>query len=326
MKLTSIRATAVALLCALGASTAFAQPDNKLPAKPIRIIVPFSAGALTDIIARIYAEKLSPRLGQPVLVENRPGAGGVVASQLLLKAPADGTSILFVSSSHSVNQTLQSKLPYDTKRDFSGLALLASSPTVLVVNANHPAKNVKEFVAMAKSKPGEMSYGSAGIGAATHLAAEYFNQEAGIKMLHVPYKGVQEATAETVGGRLDASFPPVGLALPFTKSGQLRALGVTGMERSPMMPNVPTVHEQGIPNVDYSIWYALVMSSKTPKPVMEYLAREVRAVSAMPEVREKLLAQGLVPQKLELAEFDRFIAKDIDKMGQIVKSSGAAAE
>lgn len=333
MNLKSIRAATAALLCTFGAiaavgasSTAFAQSANQLPAKPIRIVVPFSAGALTDIIARIYAEKLSPRIGQPVLVENKPGAGGVVASQFVLKSPADGTTLLFVSSSHSVNPTLQPSLPYDTKRDFSGLALLASSPTVLVVNAKHPAKNMKEFVAMAKGKPGEMSFGSAGIGAATHLAGAYFSQEANIKMLHVPYKGVQEAVAETVGGRLDASFPPVALALPFTKSGQLRALAVTGMERSAMMPDVPTAHEQGLPNLDYGIWYALVMSSKTPKPVMEQLAREIRAVSQMPEVREKLMNQGLIVKDLMLADFDRFISADIDKMGKIVKSSGAKAE
>ncbi|WP_081050339.1 MULTISPECIES: tripartite tricarboxylate transporter substrate binding protein [Cupriavidus] len=327
MMLQRTRAVAVALLCALGATIAAAQPDTKLlPAKPVRIIVPFSAGALTDIIARIYAEKLTPRLGQPVLVENRPGAGGVVASQMVLKAPADGSSILFVSSAHAVNPALQNNLPYDTLHDFSGLALLASSPSVIVVNANHPAKTLPQFIAMAKRKPESMSYGSAGVGAATHLAGEYFNQEAGIKMLHVPYKGVQEAVAEVVGGRLDAAFPPVALALPFTRSGQLRALAVTSSERSPMLPDVPTVQELGIARFDYSIWYALVMSSKAPKPVMEMLAGEMRAVSDLPDVREKLLSQGLVTQQLTLADFDRFIKADIKKMDRIVKSSGAKVE
>lgn len=321
-----LRATALVLMGMCGAGTAVAAPDAKLPSKPVRLVVPFTAGALTDIIARMYAEKLSPRIGQPVLVENRPGAGGVVASQMVLKGVADGSTMLFVSSSHAVNPSLQSKLPYDTKRDFSGVALLAASPSVIVVNASHPAKTLQEFIAMAKKKPGEMNFGSAGIGAATHLAGEYFHQEAGIKLVHVPYKGVQEAVAEVIGGRLDVAYPPVALAQPYLKSGQLRALAVTSMERSAMLPNVATVNELGIPNFDYSIWYALVMSSQTPKPLVEMFAREARTISAMPDVREKLLAQGLVIKNLTLGDFDHFISTDIEKLGRIVKASGAKAD
>ena len=302
-----------------------AQIDG-FPSKPVRIIVPFTAGALTDIIARIYAEKLGPNLGQPLVVDNRPGAGGIAASQLLLSQPADGHTMLFVSSAHGVNPSLQAKLPYDTLHDFSGLALLATSPTLVIVNANHPAKTLKELIAIGKRKPDTLSYGSAGVGAATHLVGEYFANEAGIKMLHVPYKGVQEAVSEVMGGRLDTAFPPIALALPYIKAGRVRALGITSPERAPQVADVLTVAEQGLTDFEYSIWYAIVMSAKTPKSIMEALSRQLLRVSQNPDVAEKLGSQGLIIQKMVLSEFDAFIAKEVDKLGRIVKLSGAKPE
>lgn len=313
-------------LCALGSvGNAIAQQE-KFPSKPLKILVPFSPGALTDIIARIYAEKLSTRLGQPVVVENRPGAGGILASQWLLNSPADGYTLLFVSSSHAVNPSLNRKLPYDTARDFSGVALIASSPSVVVVNAAHPAKSLQDLIAMAKQKPDRLTYGSAGIGAATHLVGEYFDNEAGIKMLHIPYKGVQEAVQEVMSGRLDVAYPPIALALPYIKSGHIRALGVTSQERTPLMPDTPTVAEQGLPGFDYSIWYALVASSKVPQPKLEILAREIRQVGELPDVREKLTRQGLVLKAVVLGEFDQFIAKEMKNLGRIVKVAGVKPE
>ncbi len=210
-------------LLALGAAVA-ASPFGvaaaaDFPSKTIRIVVPFSAGALTDIIARIYAEKLSPMLGQPVIVENRPGAGGITASQAILSQPADGHTLLFVSSAHAANPALRKKLPYETEKDFSGLALLATSPSVIVIPANHPARSLEDLIRQGKQNPGKLTYGSAGIGSATHLAGEYFRSEAGLQMVHVPYKGVQEAVTAVAAGQLDLAFPPIALAQAMIKGG-----------------------------------------------------------------------------------------------------------
>ncbi|MEO6746989.1 MAG: tripartite tricarboxylate transporter substrate binding protein [Caldimonas sp.] len=292
----------------------------------MRIVVPFSAGALTDIIARIYAEKLMPLVNEPVIVENRPGGGGVTASQYLLGQPADGQTMLFVSSAHAVNPALRSKLPYDTEREFSGLALLAKSPSVVVVPSDHPAKTLDELIRMGKQKPGSLSYGSAGVGSATHLAGEYFRTEAGLQMVHVPYKGVQEAVSGVAGKQLDLAFPPIALALPLLRAGRIRALAVTGPERVPTMPDTPTVAEKGYPGFDSSIWYALVMHGATPRPVMNSLAQQVQKVSAMADVAEKLRSQGLVQERLTLAEFDQFIAKEVRALGKLARDSGITPE
>lgn len=292
----------------------------------MRIVVPFSAGALTDIIGRIYAEKLAPLVGQPVIVENRPGAGGLTASQYVLSQPADGQTMLFVSSAHAVNPALRSKLPYDTEKDFAGLALLAKSPSVVVVPADHPARTLEDLIRIGKQKPNSLTYGSAGVGSATHLAGEYFRTEAGLQMTHIPYKGVQEAVSGVAGKQLDLAFPPIALALPLMKAGRIRGLAVTSPQRVPTLPDMPTVAEKGYPGFDSSIWYALVMHGGTPKPVMNTLAQQVLRVSAMPDVAEKLRSQGLLQEQLTLAEFDRFIAKEIRTLGKLVRDSGITPE
>ena len=320
----TLRRDFLGLAAAVLAAPAIAQPA--FPSRTVRIIVPFSAGALTDIIARIYAEKLSPLLGQTVIVENKPGAGGVTASQYMLTQPADGHTLLFVSSAHSSNPALHKKLPSDTEKDFSGLALLATSPSLVVVPASHPAKTLAELIAIGKAKPDSLSFGSAGVGSATHLAGEYFRSEAGLKMVHVPFKGVQEAVAAAAGAQLDLAFPPVALALPLLKANRIRALGVTSPQRVPTLPALPTVAEQGFPGFDSSIWYALVAQSATPAPVMNTLAQQILRVSDMPDVVEKLRAQGLLQEKLTLAQFDNFIARDIRKMAKLVRDSAIAVE
>lgn len=300
--------------------------DTKYPARPIKIVVPFSAGALTDTLARLYADQLARRLGQPVIVENRPGSGGISAMMAMLNAPPDGYTLQMVSSAHTVNPTLFGRLPYDTLKDVSGVALVASSPTVVVVNPKLNVKTLPQFIAMAKTKPNSLNYGSAGIGSSTHLVAEYLRKEAGIQMANVPYKGVQEAVSEVVAGRIDVAFPPVALALAQVKAGTLVAIAQTGAQRSPMLPDVPTAQEAGLKGFDYSIWYALLAPSKTPKPVLQRLAEEVKEISAMPEIREKLALQGVVPQDLYLDDFDRFIRADVVKQGALVKLSGARAD
>lgn len=319
----SVLATIVAMLAFM--STSLAQ-DGRYPAKGIRMLVPFSPGALTDVIARMYAEKMSARLGQSVVVENRPGSGGILASQAMLAAPADGYTVQMVSSSHVVNPTLYAKLPYDTQRDIAGVALVASSPSVVVVSPALGVKNLRELVALAKQRPGSLNYGSAGIGAATHLVGEYLRAQAQVDMVHVPYKGVQEAVAEVMAGRIQVAFPPIALAMNQMKAGKVIGLAVTGVERSSLMPEVPTAQESGLAGFEYSIWYALVAPAKVPRAALDILAREVQQVTALPEVRERMVNQGLIPKNLLLAEFDAYIGAEIDKMGRLVKASGAKAE
>jgi len=310
---------------AVATPSAMAQVSG-FPARPMRIIVPFSAGALTDIIARIYAERLAALLGQPVQVENKPGAGGITASQYFLGQPADGHTMLFVSSAHAANPALRTKLPYDTKKDFAGLALIATSPSLVVVPADHPARTLEDLIRMGREKPGSLTYGSAGVGSATHLAGEYFRTEAGLQMVHVPFKGVQEAVSAVGGKQLDLAFPPIALARPLMDAGRVRALAVTSPKRAPGMPDMPTVAESGHAGFDSSIWYALVMHGKTPEPIMKTLAQQVSRVSDMRDVADKLRSQGLTQEKLMLSEFDEFIAADVAKLGRLVRASGITPE
>lgn len=299
---------------------------GEFPSKPIRVIVPFSAGALTDIIARLYAEKLQPMLGQPVVVENKPGSGGITASQYLLSTPPDGHTLMFVSSAHASNPALRKQLPYQTLKDFSGVALLAKSPSLVVVPTGHPARTLEDLIRLGKERPGSLTYGHAGVGSATHLAGEQFRSTLGLDVVHVPYKGVQEAVTGVAAGQLDIAFPPIALALPMLAAGRVRALAVTSPTRVPSLPDMPTVAEKGFPGYDSSIWYALVASSATPRPVLETLAQSVLKVSAMPDITEKLRSQGLLLEKLTLGQFDEFIAADMRKLATLVRNSGIQPE
>lgn len=301
-----------------GASNAAAQETVKIT-KPMSVVVPFSPGALIDIIARVYADELSKRIGQPVVVENRPGAGAMVGTQRMLSEDPSRNTMLFISSALAVMPSVQKDLTFDPRRDLSGISLIASSPTLIVVNARSPYKDVKGLVDAAKKSGAHLTYGSAGLNSGTDLAGRYFNQEAGIKLEHIPYKGVQEAVSEVVAGRIDVAYPPIGLALPFLKSGQLRALAVTSSKRSEFMPDVPTVAEQGIPGFDYTVWYSVVMNAKTAPEVKQYIAEQISDINMDPAVRKKLEQQGLVPEKLLLKDFDQYIAGEIAKYDRIIE-------
>lgn len=301
---------------------AHAQADARWPAKAVRIVVPFSAGALTDVVARMYSVELSKRLGTPVIVENKPGAGGVIAAQGVAASPADGYTLMLVSSAHAVNPSLKKSLPFDTTRDLAGVVLVASSPTLVIVNSGSPYKTFQELVGAARARPGTLNYGSAGIGSATHLAGEYILMESGTRMNHVPFKGVQEAVTEVLGARIETAFPPIALALPMVRDGKLRALATTGHRRSDLLPSVPTVSELGFKDFDYRIWYAFVTRAGVPAPIMTRLAQEIRAVSDQAEFQQRMRTQGLDPTHVELADFDRYILGEIDKLGRIVKAAG----
>lgn len=312
-----------ALLLGLLLAGATQAEDVRYPQHAVKILVPFSAGALTDIVARLYAERLSPRLGQPVVVENRPGSGGVVASQAVLGAAPDGHTLLFVSSAHAVNPSFYPNLPYDTRRDFSGIALVAMSPSLVIVAPTLGVKTLADLISYAKRNPGALNFGSAGAGSATHLGGEYLRAQAQIDMVHIPYKGVQEAVAEVMAGRIHIAFPPIALALAQVRAGRVQALAVTSAQRTPLLPDVPTAREAGLGGFEYGIWYALVAPSKTPRATLDLLAGNVRQITELPEIRERMFSQGLIPQSLYLKEFDAYIAAEIDKLGRLVKASGA---
>jgi tripartite-type tricarboxylate transporter receptor subunit TctC len=300
----------------------FAQSDSKWPSSPIKILIPFSPGALTDIVARMYGVELSKRLNVSVVVENKPGAGGIIAAQNLISSPADGHTMMLVSSGHAANPALKANLPFDTLRDMSGVVLVASSPTVVIVGANSPYKTLSDLIVAAKKQPNFINFGSAGVGSGTHLGGEYVSLETGIKMTHIPYKGVQEAVTEVIAGRLDVAFPPIALALPFIKDGRIRALALTGNKRSDLLPNVPTVAELGYRDFDYRLWYAFISKSGTQAPILARLSNEIKAVTDLPEIQEKMKMQGLEPAHIQLADFDKYIASEIVKLGRIVKASG----
>lgn len=316
----------IAVALALVGAAPLVHAQESYPTRPIKILVPFSPGSLVDTIARMYADKLAPRMGQPVLVENKAGVGGIIATQTMLAAPANGYTVQMVSSSHAINPTLYARIPYDTAKEISCISLVANSPTVVTVKPSLNVRTVAEFVTVAKQKAGSMNYGSGGVGTAAHLAGEYFKAKTQTDLVHVPFKGVQEAVTEIMGGRIDLAFPPVSIALPQVRAGKVTGLAVTGAQRSPLLPEVPTAQEAGLKGFEYGIWYALVASSKTPRPVMDRIAREVGAISALPEIREKLLGQGIQPMDLQLQACDRFVEGQIRELGTLVKASGARAD
>ena len=295
------------------------------PAKPVRVIVAFTPGGVTDIIARTLMPKLADLWGQPVVVENRPGAGGSLAAQLVARAPADGHTLLVHSSGYSINAALQPKLPYDP-RDLVDVAPLASQAQVLVVNPASGIHSVADLIAAAKAKPGEVTYGSAGIGSGAHFNAEKFRIAAGIEVLHIPYKGGAEAINDTVAGRLAFTFNTITLALPYIRDGRLRVLAVSSTQRSAVLPDVPTVAESGVPGFEFTFWNGLWAPAGTPAPIVEKIARDLGQVVAMPDVRARLDRLGADPMAMTPAEFARFVRAETEAAEKIVRVSGIKAQ
>lgn len=310
-----------ALLCA-GAASA----QERYPNKPVQMLVPLSTGTTVDIIARMYADKLSQRLGQSVVVQNRPGAGGTIAALAVIKSAPDGYTILMVNTQHSVNPALYSKLPYDTLRDFAGIAMVAESPALVYVNPGLGVRTLPEFIALAKRKPGTINYGSAGIGTATHLGGAYFASRAGIELAHVPYKITSDLVADILTGRIQATFSPIAFLLAQVRDGKLLTLAVTSRERVAVLPEVPTVSESGIPGYESSTWYGFVAPAKTPRPVLAQLALEMKEITDRKESRDKFAAQGIVPHYIALEDFDAYLRADVKKLGSLIKAIGARAD
>ena len=320
MKIKQLAVCAMLPLCA----PAYAQvAQEKFPTKNIRMLVPFAAGSQTDILARWIGERLLDSWGHQVIVDNRPSAGGTIASQTVLDAVADGHTMMMVSTGHAGNATLYSKLPYDTIKDFSGVTQVASVPNLLVVSSTLGVKTVKEFIALAKSKPGTMNFSSAGIGSGTQINGEMFNLAAGIKLAHVPYKGAPDALNNVIGGNVHYNFAPVLVGIGQVKAGRVLALAVSTATRSPLLPNVPTLAEAGLPGFEYDQWYGLLLSARTPRPVVYAVNKEVVRILSSPEMKERMLTQGATPKPTTPEEFDAFIRAEVKKFAPVIIASGA---
>jgi tripartite-type tricarboxylate transporter receptor subunit TctC len=297
------------------------------PAKPIRYIVPFPAGGTTDILARLIGAKLTEAWGQQILVDNRPGAGGNVGSEIASKAPADGYTILGGTvSSHSINTNLYSKMPYHPLRDFAPITLLVMVPNVLVVHPTVPAKSVKEFIALAKARPGQLRFASAGNGTSQHLSGELFMMLTGTKMIHVPYKGSAPASSDLVGGQIELSFENTTIAVPFIKGGRMRALGVTTAKRTGALPDTPTIAEAGVPGFEVSSWQGVFAPAGTPPDILKKLNVEIVRIIGLPDIQRRLADIGADPVGNTPEQFTAFIKTELDKWQKVVKASGARVD
>jgi tripartite-type tricarboxylate transporter receptor subunit TctC len=298
-------------------------PDSK---KPIRIIVPTAPAGGNDAMARIVAQKLNERLKQPVIVENKSGANGAIGSEFVAKAPPDGYTILFgYIATHGINPGL-SKLPYDAVKDFAPIAQISEAPVVLVVNPAVQAKTVQELIALAKAKPGSLSYASAGNGTAPHIAAELFKQMAGVDMLHVPYKGSGPAVTDTLAGQTQVMFPSLVAASGHMKSGKLRGLAISGKARSPLFPTLPTVSEAGVKGFEITQWYGFFAPAKTPKEIVDRLNREIVAAMKDPDTQAKFAAQGADVVTGTPEAFGKLVQSEIVKWSQLIKSAKITAD
>jgi tripartite-type tricarboxylate transporter receptor subunit TctC len=293
------------------------------PARPVRVVVPFPPGGGTDIVARMVMQKLGERLGANFVIDNRSGAGGTIGTEIVAKSPADGYTLGVVSGSHVINPSLYKKLPYDAVRDFAPVTLLVSGPGLLVVHPSVPARTVKELVAVAKARPGQIYYASAGNGTPPHLAAELFKTMTGVNMVHVPYKGNTFAFNDLVSGQVSVSFPTIVSGLPLVRSGRLRGLAVTSARRSAVVPDLPTIAESGVPGYDAASWFGLLAPAGTPAPITSKLHQEVARIVHLPEIRDRFLDQGLDPVGNTPAEFTAFIGAEVQRWGRVVAASCA---
>jgi len=296
------------------------------PDKPVHIIVAFTPGSATDVIARSMSNELSARLGQPVIIENRPGAGGTIANAFVAKAPADGYTLLVDSSGHTVNPWIYGNLSYDTVKDLKGVTLLARQPNVLVVSPDKSWKTVADLVNQAKAQPGKMSFASAGVGSATHMNGEKFKVAASIDVLHVPYKGTPEALNDVMGGRVEYFFSPVVSALSLVRENRVKALAVGSPQRASVLPDLPTTEEAGYKGSAYNYWAGLLAPAGTPPAVIERLNKELTAVLALPEVKERLAKIGADASPTSPADFDALVVRELAENGELVKAAGIKAQ
>lgn len=309
---------------ALCAATAGAQ-DN-FPNRPIRILCGFGVGGGTDVVARIIGQKMSDHWGQGVVVDNRTGAGGIIAAELLARANPDGHSLIIVAVGHAFAASYYRKLPYDTLKDFAGVSPVSDSPNVLVVAPQTKVKSMRELIEYAKARSAQVNFASAGISSGAYINAELFNQAAGLRPVHVPYKTMPDALTNIIAGNVQYVFSSVSSAVALVKSNRLTALAVSTRNRSPALPDVPTMDEAGMPGFDFSVWYGLLAPAGTPLAIREKLSREVGRILALQDVRDRLLALGATPRPGTPAEFDQLVRSDVARMAKLIRDVGIPTE
>jgi tripartite-type tricarboxylate transporter receptor subunit TctC len=315
------------LMIAAGLMAAAVWPSNTAaqayPAKPVRVIVPFGAGGPADIYARYLGQQLHGSLGQPFVVENRPGAGSIIGTDVVAKSAPDGHTLLVMSNTHTVNESLIPKKPFALMKDFVPIAPINYSDLLLVVHPSLPAKSVNELVALAKSKPRGLNYSSSGNGTPYHMAGELFKALAGVDIVHVPHKGSGEARTSVMSGQTELMLDAITTMAPIARSGKVRALGTSGQKRSTVMPEVPTISEAGVKGYETTIWLGIMAPTGTPRPVLERLNSEITKITSRPDVREAWGKQGATPMTMSLSEFEKYLHGDIAKWAKVVKISGA---
>lgn len=301
-----------------------AQPSY--PAKPIRIISPFAAGGGNDAFLRTLAPRLTENLKQPIVIDTRAGANGIVGTELAARAAPDGYTLILIPSNHTVNASLHKKLPYDVIRDFTPISLAGSSPLVVAVHPSLPVKNIKELIAFAKARPNQLTYGSAGVGSSGHLAGALFESMTGIATTHVPYKGMSIAVTDLIGGQISLTFGTSLSVIPQVRNGRLRALAITSAGRSPALPDIPTVAESGVRGYEASLWYGFVGPAKIPADIVRRLNTEIAAVLALAEIRERLASQGVDARSTTPEEFARLLVTDLERWAAVLKRVGIRPE
>lgn len=320
-----IRFLLAACLCGLPLS-GIAQVSD-YPKRPLRMVVPYPPGGSTDIVGRLVATKLSEALGQQVVVDNRPGAGGNLGTDIVAKAPADGYTLLISSvTTLAIGASLYAKLPYDTTRDLEPVALVGSVPFVLLANASLPVSSIRDLVALAREKPGTLNFGSAGVGTSAHLAGELFKSLAAIDMVHVPYKGNAAAIADLIGGQIQLMFDFLPSAVPFIKSGKVKALAITPARRSPSLPEIPTIAESGVPAYDMLSYFGVLVPAKTPAAIVARLNAEINKMSSLPDVKERYAREGVDPTHTTPEAFQSYLQTEIVKWAKVVKEKGIRAD
>ena len=317
-----------ACVCALALTViaGHASAQSAYPSKSIRILVPFPAGGSTDFVARGIGQKITEAWGQQVVLDNRAGAAGIVATEIVAKAAPDGYTLLMNSVSHAANASMYSKLPYDTLRDFAPIILFADVPIILVVRSQFSANSVADLISLARAKPGQLNFAAGGVGASSHLAGELFRSMARIQWQTVQYKGGAPTLVDLLGGQVDLTFSPIASSIQHVKAGRLKALGVTSSKRVPLLPDLPTIAESGVPGYAASAWYGVVAPARVPRDIIQKLNREINALLKNSEFREGMLARGAVPMGGSSEEFAAFMRQEVGKYAALVKESGIKLE
>ncbi|TMH89292.1 MAG: tripartite tricarboxylate transporter substrate binding protein [Betaproteobacteria bacterium] len=315
-----------AVLALLLLSVSAAASPQAYPARAVKIVVPYGVGGPADIYGRFIGAKLQDALGQPFVVEDRPGGGSIVGTDVVAKSPPDGYTLLMMSNTHTVNETLIPKKPFDLMRDFAPITPVNYSDLIMVIHPSVPAKDLKEFIALARSKPGALNYASSGPGTPYHMAGELFKAMAGVDIVHVPHKGSDQARTAILGGQVQMMFDAITTMAGNARAGKVHALGTTGNRRSPVMPETPTIAEAGVPGYEATIWLGLMAPAGTPRPILERMNLEVNRIVNAPDVKEAWSKQGAVPMSMSVEQFDRFLREDIVKWANVVKLSGAKVD